>query len=215
MYASFGFGKHEGQKVNAGLLYGPDGAALVGGDHYEAAKAGRVVVATSLTAGIAIIIAATTGNHPMLWNRLGSGRIMEVLSLRMTLVTGTNAPGGLAWNHVLDTGSVAATGASSPILTATRVAVQPAMVGGNLDSQLYFAPAVCTFTAAPVYGRPISLTLMTGAEANATPPYKMEEVYDRNNPLLIAPGSAICLVSENATTTSTYRFSILVREHDE
>ena len=209
------FGKHEGQKMDTGLVFGPDGNAFVGGDNFEAAKAGRVVVATSLTAGIALIVAATTGNHPMLWNPSSTGRIMEVLSLRLSVVTGTNAPGGLAWNHVLDTGSTVATGTGSKILTATPVDVQPAMVGGKLDSKLYFAPAINTFTAAPVYGRPISLTLMTGAEANATPPYKMEEVYDKNNPLLIAPGSAICLVSENATTTSTYRFSIVVREHDE
>ena len=210
-----GFGKHEGQKANTGLLYGPDGAALVGGSDFEAAKAGRVVVATSATAGIAIILAATGGGHPTFWNRLGSGRIMEVLSLSLTVVSGNNAPGGLAWNQVLEAGATAATGASSRILTATKVDVQPAMVGGKLDSVLYFAPTVNTFTAAPAYGRPISFTLATGLEATANAPFQMIEKYDRNNPLLIAPGAAICLVSENATTTSLFRYSVLVREHDE
>ena len=63
--------RNEGQKVNTGLLFGPDGAALIGGSDFEAAKAGRVVVAASATAGIAIIAAASSINHAIPWTQHG------------------------------------------------------------------------------------------------------------------------------------------------
>jgi len=198
-----------------GLLYDRDGRAIFSDGGYEAAVKGRVVAASSATGGIAIIAAATTGGHPTLWNPLGSGRIMEVLSLSVAYVSGNNAPGGLAWNLVKNTGATAATGASSPILTATKVDVESAMIGGVVDSKLYFAPTVNTFTAAPTYGRPISLSLFTGVAATAVAPFQMYEKYDRNNPLLIAPGAAICLVTSQATTTSLLRYTVMVEEHDE
>ena len=41
------------------------------GRYYQAALNGNMFIATTLTAGIALIVAATTGNHPTLWNPAG------------------------------------------------------------------------------------------------------------------------------------------------
>ena len=191
-----------------------EGKLLVADGRFEAAKAGRQVQASSATGGIAIIAAAAGGGHPTLWNPLGSGRIIEVLSLSVAYVSGNNAPGSLAWNFVKDTGATAATGASSRILTATKVAVESAMIGGVVDSKLYFAPTVNTFTAAPAYGRPISMSLFTGIAGTAVAPWQLQEKYDINK-LLIAPGNAICLVNVASTTTSLLRYTVMVQEHDE
>ena len=197
-----------------GANFTKDGRLLVADGRFEAAKAGRQISASSATGGIAIIAAASGGGHPTLWNPAGSGRIMEVLSLSVAYVSGNNAPGSLAWNFVTKTGAQAATGISNPILTAVPVAVQSAMIGGELDSKLVFSPTTNTFTAAPVYGRPISMSLFTGIAGTAVAPWQLQEKYDIDK-LLIAPGTAICLVNVASTTTSLLRYTVMVQEHDE
>ncbi len=197
-----------------GANFTADGRLLVADGRFEAAKRGRMVAASSATGGIAIIAAASGGGHPTLWNPAGSGRILEVLSLSIAYVSGNNAPGSLAWNIVKNTGAQAATGASNPILTATKVDVESAMIGGVVDSKMIFSPTTNTFTAAPVYGRPISLSLFTGVAATAVAPWQLQEKYDIDK-LMVAPGTAICLVNVASTTTSLLRYTVMVQEHDE
>ncbi len=117
------------------------------GRYYDSARRGRLFVATSATGGIALIVAATTGGHPTLWNPEGSGRILSIISLGLGYVSGNNAPGSLAWNHTERAGVAPAT--ASPILTATRVNVLSGMAGGPVGSKAYWSPTVNTFTAAP------------------------------------------------------------------
>ena len=181
------------------------------GRHYLAARKGRMFVATSATGGIALIVAATTGGHPTLWNPHGSGRILSVKKLVLAYGSGTNAPGSLAWNIVERAGANEATGATIP--TATRVAVVSAMAGGPVDSKAIWSPTTNTFTAAPGYYRPTNLSLFTGAAATAVPPFTLHEDYDGD--LLIAPGTALCLVAQQTTTTSLFRITVLFEEVDE
>lgn len=189
----------------------PDGIQFTDGSKYARGKEGRLFVAASLTGGIALIVSATTGNHPTLFNPEGSGRILNVLGLKLAYVSGTNAPGSLAWNVTADAGAAAATG--SAIKTFTKVAVASARAGGPVDSKALWAPAINTFTAAPVYYRPTGLSLLTGAAATAVAPYTMAEDYDGD--LQVAPGTAISLVTVQATTTSLYRVMVLFEEIDE
>ncbi|KKL10440.1 hypothetical protein LCGC14_2555810 [marine sediment metagenome] len=181
------------------------------GQYYGASRNGRLFVATSLTGGIALIVAATTGNHPTLWNPSGSGRNISVVSLDLAYVSGANAPGSLAWNYTKRAGSQA--GTASPILTFTRVDVESAMLGGAVDSKALWAPAVSTYTAAPAYGRPIKLSLFTGLAATATIPFVWGEEY--NGKLNLAPGNAISLVTQQATTTALFRVTVVFEEIDE
>ncbi len=104
------------------------------GKYYDQAQDNRVYVGTSLTAGIALIVAATSGNHPTLWNPAGSGRVVSLISLHLAYISGANAPGSLAWNHTLDAG--AQVGTAGAILTGTKVAVQNANIGGPVGSKV-------------------------------------------------------------------------------
>ena len=195
----------------APIALDPTGRVLVKGSSYSAAVNGRLLVATSATGGIAIIAAATTGGHPTLFNPLNSGRIVSVKKLLLGYVSGNNAPTSLAWNITTGAGSQAATG--SAILTATAVAAQSAMAGGVVDQKAIWSPTTNTFTAAPAFYRPTALSLFTGVAATAVAPFTWGEEYDDD--LLIAPGTAISLVTQAATTTSLFRITVLFEEIDE
>ena len=189
----------------------PDGILYSDGSKYVRGKAGRLFVATSATGGIALIVSATTGGHPTLFNPLGSGRILNVLKLSLAYVSGNNAPGSLAWNVTEGAGAQAATAAA--IKTATKVDVVSARAGGLVDSKAIWSPTTNTFTAAPTFYRPTDLSLFTGVAATAVAPFKMSEEYDGD--LQVAPGTAISLVSVQSTTTSLFRVGILFEEIDE
>lgn len=188
-----------------------DSVQLVRGGLYHKNIDNRVFVATSATGGIALIVAATTGGHPTLWNPLGSGRYINVKKLLLGYVSGNNAPGSLAWNITRNAGAAAATG--SPIATATLVAVESALAGGTVDAKALWSPTTNTFTAAPAYYRTCGLSLFTGVAATAVAPFQMQEDYDGD--LVIAPGCALSLVSQQATTTALFRIAIVAEEIDE
>lgn len=183
------------------------------GSRYTATRSGRMFIATSDTAGIALIVSATTGGHPTLWNPLGSGRIINIRRLALGYVSGNNAPGSLAWNITTNAGSNAATGASNAILTATKVAVTSAMAGGPVDSKAWWSPTTNTFTAAPAFYRPTALSLFTGVAATAVAPFIWGEDYDGD--FLLWPGTAVSLVTVQATTTSLFRIGVVFEEVDD
>ncbi len=180
-------------------------------DDYHASTAGRVFVAANATAGIAIIAAAAGGGHPTIWNPAGSNVNINIKKLVMAYVSGNNAPTSLCWNITTGTGSSVAVGLA--IATFTAVAVTSAVAGGGLsNSKVQWAPVVNTFTAAPAYYRPIGLSLFTGVAATASDPFQMQESY--NGDLVIAPGTALSLVSQAATTTALFRITIIGEEID-
>lgn len=182
------------------------------GQNYNATRNNRMYVAASLTGGIALIVAAAGGGHPTLFNPAGSGRVISIKKLRLAYVSGANAPGSLAWNITESAGAdIGPAGAA--ILTATRVAVRNAYAGGPVDSKAYWSPAVNTFTAAPVYHRPIGLSLFTAVAATANNPFDLGEDYDGDN--LIKPGTALTLCTVQATTTALFRVTIVFEEIDE
>lgn len=201
-------------KEPARAVLGIDAQQLVDGlhgRHFEATRNNRMFIATSATGGIALIVSATTGGHPTLWNPLGSGRILNIKRLLLAYVSGTNAPGSLAWNLTSPAGAQVAT--AGAILTATAVAVVNAAAGGPVDSKAIWSPTTNTFTAAPTYYRPTNLSLFTGAAATAVAPFTLGEEYDGD--FLVLPGAAVSLVSVQATTTSLFRVMVLFEEVDQ
>ena len=181
----------------------------VHGKYYYAAKRNRLYVASSATGGIALIVSATTGGHPTLWNPLGSGRTLSIRRLLLGYVSGNNAPGSLSWNITENAGSGPATGAVIP--TAVKVPVVNAIAGGSVDSKSYWSPTTNTFTVAPVFYRPTNLSLLTGVAATAVAPFTWGEEYDDD--LQIAEGAALSLVSQQATTTALFRITLIIEEH--
>lgn len=204
------------EKDPAPPYIGPGRDLFVGklhGDYHEISRRGRLYVATSATGGIALIVAATTGGHPTLINPIGSGRVLSIRKLALAYVSGNNAPGSISWNSIEDVGAQAATGVSSPILTAVPVAMVPSRLGGPVDHKGIWSPTTNTFTAAPAFYRPANLSLFTGVAATAVAPFTWGEEYDGD--LEIAPGNALALVSQQATTTALFRVMLLVEEIDD
>jgi len=172
------------------------------GKWYEAASRGLVYHATTLTAGIALIVAATTGNHPSLWNPNSAGTFnAEFVKLVASRVSGTDAPGAWYWCSTNPAGAAIATG--GPIATWTNVAPLSGLLGpGVADSIMKWAPAVNTYTAAPVFYAPVGITMFTGTVAAVIAEIQLVIEYDGD--LIVGPNSALSLTTQVATSTALY-----------
>lgn len=171
------------------------------GKYAEQTRSGRTFFGVSASTGIALIVPATTGGHPTLWNPLGSGVNLSIIALELSYVSGTNAPTAIEWASTLNTGSTVATAA--PIATFTNVVPTSSMIGSKFTSNAFWAPTVNTFTAAPVFARPTGLALDTMAAASTNAPFSMIVRYDGD--LMLAPGVALSLCSQAATTTALFQ----------
>ena len=174
------------------------------GNNYQVTKEGNMYVARSLVGGIALIVAATTGNHPTLWNPSGSKYNLNIKRLELGYVSGANAPTSLCWMVTKRAGAQVAT--AGAILTATLVDVENAMPGKPSDDSTMWAPAINTFTAAPAFYRPTGISLFTGVAATAVAPFDMHRDYDGD--FIIPPDVAISLCAVAATTTALFQAAI-------
>ena len=178
------------------------------GANYAATARGNMYHGNVGIAGIALIVSATTGNHPTLFNPLGSGVNVSIRKLEIGYVSGNNAPTSLVWMKTENAGSSQAT--AGAILTFTDVAPSPALVGGADNAKARWAPAANTFTAAPAYHRSAGISLFTGVAATAVAPFPLMVEYDGD--FVIAPGNAVSLCSVAATTTSLLEVTVTWEE---
>lgn len=181
------------------------------GKYAAAMRRNRLYLATSASGGIALIVPATTGGHPTLWNPRGSGRILSIRRLDLSWVSGNNAPGAVEWAVTKNAGAFPATGAAIP--TATKVAVENAMIGGSVDSKAIWSPTTNTFTAAPVFVYPAGISLFTGIGTTAVAPFVLSADYDGG--LAIMPDTALSLCFQTTTTTALFQVGIVFEELDE
>ena len=178
------------------------------GRYYEQCSRGNVYLGRSASTGIAIILPATGGGHPTLWNPSGSGVNLSIIRLELTYVSGTSAPGALEWAYTANAGSSAATG--GPIASATLVASTNQLVGsGNVGAGLW-SPTTNTFTAAPVFFRGIGYGLKSGTAAAVTNGEQIVIPYDGD--LVLAPNSALSLCNQTTTTTSLWQVGVVWEE---
>jgi len=187
-----------------------DGAKVVTqahGKYLESTTRSRVYTGMSASTGNVLTVPATTGGHPSLWNPSDSGRYVSIIRLVLSYVSGTNAPGSIEWAYTLATGAAVATAA--PILTYTVVS-PVGVLGGPLDNKAKWSPTTNTFTAAPVFLRPTGFSLVTGADASALAPFVLIAEYDGD--FVLAPGTAISLCSQAATTTAGFQVSVTWEE---
>lgn len=146
------------------------------GSYYEQSSRGNTFFGTSASTGIALIVPATTGGHPTLWNPLGSGKNLSIIRLELSYVSGNANPIG--------------SGSQNPVGV--------------------WSPTTNTFTAAPVFIRPTGLSLFTGVAATAVAPFQLVANYDGD--FVIAPGVAISLCSQAATTTALFQVCVVWEE---
>lgn len=177
------------------------------GKYLEQAIRQRLYTGVSASGGIALIVPATTGGHPTLWNPSDSGRYLSLVRLVLSWVSGNNAPGAVEWASTLNTGSAIATGA--PILTGTRVA-PVGVLGGANDNKGVWIPTTNTFTAAPVFLRPAGISLFTGIGTTAVAPFVLRAEYDGD--FVLAPGTAVSLCFQAATTTALFQVGVTWEE---
>ena len=201
----------DGNQAAALTRYGRDGSLIVSethGKYYEAASRGNMYHADVGTAGIALIVAAVTGNHPTLWNPLGSGVNAEIVRLQFTWISGNNAPTATYWMSTSPAGAAIATGA--PIATFTSVATANCLTGFGKVGAVRWAPAVNTFTAVPAFLMGTGISLFTGVGATAVAPFTL--VVDYDGMLVVPPGTALSLTSQAATTTALFAISVFCVE---
>jgi hypothetical protein len=189
-----------GQSFRAGR----DGSLVVQESHgkwYEQLMRGNMFNAEVAVGGIALITTATTGNSPTLWNpTTPAGYNAEFARLTLSRLSGTDAPGPLGWYSTVPAGSAIATG--GPIATFTNVAPPNALVGAPADAVMKWAPATCTFVAAPVFYHTAGIYLFTGTVAAVIAEISIQVDYD--GMLGLGPNSALSLISGSATTTALY-----------
>jgi hypothetical protein len=197
---------NDGFQGNFGIRASRDSSMVMQeshGKYYEGLSRGLVYKATTLTAGIALIISATTGNHPTLWVPAGGLYNAEFAQLTLARVSGTDAPGALYWCSTLGAGAAIATG--GPIATFTKVAIVNALAGGTPATDTvnaFWAPAINTYTAAPVFWSPAGITLFTGTVAAVIAEIQLSIMYDGD--MGVAPNGALSLTTQAATSTALY-----------
>ncbi len=188
-----------------------DGAKVVTalhGKYLEQTIRGRLYTGVSASGGIALIVPATGGGMPTLWNPSDSGRYLSLVRLELSYVSGNNAPCALEWATTANTGAAVGTGA--PIATLTRVA-PVGVLGGALDNKGVWSPTTNTFTTtAPAYLRPAGISLFTGVAATAVPPFVLRTDY--NGDFVIAPGNSISLANQTTTTTALFQVAVTWEE---
>ena len=190
----------DGSLVNQrGDNFGNECVQQFNGKYAELAHTGQMFVYSNAAAGIALIISATPGGHPTIWNPLGSGKIFFPLVLRTTWLSGATTIGAVLFSITNNTG--AQLGTASPIVTFTAVAPVPAAAGVGKTSSMLWAPAVCTFTAAPAQW------VTTGINMAGTAPINTQEV-DFDGALALYPGSAMSVTYSVATSTSLHNLTI-------
>lgn len=195
------------------LRSGTDAQLMVSelhGKYAEAMLRGKLFYGASASGGIALIAPATTGGHPTLWNPQGSGVNISICRLALSYVSGNNAPTAIEWASTTSTGSQPATG--SAILTATRVAPSPALVGGTGISKVYWSPTTNTFTAAPAFIHPAGISLDTMVAASTNAPFTI--IVDYDGTFGVAPGAAVSLCTQAATTTALLQVGVFWEEID-
>jgi hypothetical protein len=175
-------------------------------DGVQGAVKGRIFSGNSADGGIALIAPATGGGHPTLINFAGSRCMVMIRRLRLTYVSGTNAPVGIIYAKTTGIGAAAATG--TPLLTATAATKEPALLGSGQTGNplVVWSPTTNTFTAAPTSPyRDTGISLLTGAAATAVAPFTLfaEEGY-----FGLYPGTAISICSKGATTTALFRVTL-------
>ena len=181
------------------------------GRFYEQAVRGNVFIYNSVATGIALIVSATTGGHPTIFNPLGSGKNWIPIALYLGYVSGNNAPGSLALALTESAGAAPATGA--PILTGTHVAPVSALLGSGSASVMKWYPTTNTFTAAPTVVLSTGISLFTGVAATAVAPFTLIVPFDGS--IILPPGNSLSLVSLQATTTALFVTSWLAVEATE
>ncbi len=182
---------------------GPLGEMLTGevsGKHSEHLMRGRLFLYTINSQ--ALVLSATGGGCPTIINAANSGILFIPLALRIGFISGTTTIGSVLIAKTANVGNGAATGA--PVVTATLVAAQNALVGAGRVSQVQWSPTTNTFTAAPTVITPTCINLGTADPTNGGNPH----VDKFDGTLGFMPGTAMSIVYSVTTSTALFQVTM-------
>ncbi len=197
-----GTAEPQSSKDNAQLVVG------LHGSHYDAASRGRAFFGSTAAGGVALLVPASGGSHPTLWNPSGSGVNLSIIRLELGYVSGNNAPGAIEWARTLNAGVSHATGGS--VVTATKVTPEPCLIGTLADSKAIWSPTTNSFLSAPVFLRSAGMALLTGVAATATVPFTLRADYEGD--FVLAPDVAVSLCFQTTTTTAVFQVTVTWEE---
>lgn len=168
------------------------------GQYFEQALNGQSYI--YMIASQALLLSATTGGVPTVWNPAGSGVIFVPTKLTIAYISGTLVVGGVVIATTLNAGS--SIGTAAPIVSFTQVAPKPAIRGTGFGSRCLFAPSTCSFTAAPV------VEYATNINYNTTALVLANGTHDFNGTLAYYPGTAMSICYTVTTSTALFAISL-------
>ncbi len=191
-------------------VYGSNVNSLTPGESFEDTLNGQTQTFFTPSAA-ALLISATTGNCPTLWNPSNSGKIFIPKKLICTYLSGTTTIGSVLLAKTLTQAGTAVIATNGPIITFTS-AVANAQTNGGLGAtnakatQMLWAPAVSTFVAAP--------TVFMGTEINmgAVAPTNGGlgvSAHRFNGECIVWPGQALSIVYSVTTSTALFFVTLI------
>ncbi len=196
----------DGERVS---VYGNSVNCLTPGESFEDTLNGQTQVFRTSTA-LALLISATTGTVPTLWNPSTSGKIFIPKKLILTYLSGTTTIGGVCLAKTITQPGTAVIATNGPIITFTEGVAELDKFNGGLaqpnakTSAMKWAPAVCTFVAAPVKCLDTSISL--GA---AAPSIGNNLVHKFDGECIVWPGSALSVVYTVTTSTALFFVTLI------
>ena len=171
----------------------------------DAVLTGRMFIYSSAAAGV-LAKAADTSPVMMIWNPAGSGVNLRIHEVRIGAVSGTVILAHLAYGILLNAG--AQVGTAQPIVSATFVNPINSLIGAGRASQVKFAPATVSLTAAPTYMLPSGFS--SGGALAAGP---LNVLIDRvEGKIVIPPGVAFFAYLSNGAMALTAAVSVFATE---
>jgi hypothetical protein len=179
----------------------------IGAKYMDWTKRGWVFSGEVATAAV-LLAAATTGNHPSIWNKASSEKVVVPMYLRINKHTpGTAASGGIVLGWLGNAGDVV-TASTGVVCTWTNVAPVPCLLGSPNAALTQFSPAVNTYVAAPALFMDTGFSYnMSTAVANDAAAFVM----DFDGSVIMKPGTVLSVCGK-PVSVATYTLSIVFAE---
>lgn len=193
-------------------VYGNSVGSMTPGETFEDTLNGQTQIfsTTTVATAIALTLAATTGNHPTLWNPSTSGRIFIPKKLILGFVSGTTVIGSVLLAKTLTQAGTAVIASTGPVITFTDVTSTASYNGGigaanAKATQMKWAPLVNTFVAAP------SVFMSTEINFGAVAPTNGGNNFCHrfNGEAILWPGQALSVVYSVTTSTSLWYVTLI------
>jgi hypothetical protein len=189
--------------------WGQQLASSWGPTYLEWARRGYIYVAATAAAA-AIPIYTTCTNAPTLWNPADSGKLFVPIMVTIcTEALGTPIITGLRLMYETGMSDTSGT-AGMPFPTFTNIAPVGTYPGKNASAKGKFAAGTVTWTAQPANLMDLGMGMWKSGTSATGEPYS-QFLFDFQGLVAIAPGTAVC-VAANVATSTTFWTSIIYAE---